>query len=172
MNKDANTTPQAFYASHPSLAELKDWMAINYDSLAFPSAPQFSKLFVQLEDERLPLLYHCASGKDRTGVFSAFLLLMLGVPEKTAVADYELSNTFLEIPQPGSTHLAASSTAPAKHGQLTEEQWRVLMISDPEYLENLLRHIDARYGSFDNYRRTMLNVSDAEVEKLRALLLQ
>lgn len=172
VNKDAMTTPQEFYASNPTLAELKEWMAINYDSLAFTSVAQYCKLFARLDQDRLPLLYHCGSGKDRTGVFSAFLLLMLGVPEKTVVADYELSNTFLQVPPPGSAHPAASSAAPAKHGQLTEEQWRVLMVSDPAYLQNLLRHIEARYGSFDNYRRAVLDVSDAKVERLRALLLQ
>jgi protein-tyrosine phosphatase len=176
VNKDANTSPQAFYASNPTLTELRDWMAINYDSLAFSAAPQYSKLFVQLEEEHLPLLYHCASGKDRTGVFSAFLLLMLGVPEKTVLADYELSNTYLKIPLPtdatkDASQKAASATTPA-HGQLTQEQWQVTMVSDPEYLKGMLRHIEARYGSFDNYRRIVLAVSDEDVEKLRSRLLE
>lgn len=41
-----------------------------------------------------PSLYHCTSGKDRTGWTSYLLLTALGVPEATAVGDYMASNTF------------------------------------------------------------------------------
>ncbi|MFJ6936170.1 tyrosine-protein phosphatase [Streptomyces sp. NPDC101132] len=41
-----------------------------------------------------PLLYHCTSGKDRTGWMSYVLLRALGVPESSAVRDYLASNTF------------------------------------------------------------------------------
>ena len=43
--------------------------------------------------------------------------------------------------------------------------------ADPEYLKSTLRRIDERYGSFDNYRRTALGVSDSDVAQLRARLL-
>ena len=38
-----------------------------------------------------PTVFHCAAGKDRTGVISAVLLSLLGVPEATIVADYAFS---------------------------------------------------------------------------------
>ena len=38
-----------------------------------------------------PTVFHCAAGKDRTGVISAVLLSLLGVPEPTIVADYAFS---------------------------------------------------------------------------------
>ncbi|MFJ7154863.1 tyrosine-protein phosphatase [Streptomyces sp. NPDC101118] len=41
-----------------------------------------------------PLLYHCTSGKDRTGWMSYVLLRALGVPESSAARDYLASNTF------------------------------------------------------------------------------
>ncbi|MHC0433811.1 tyrosine-protein phosphatase [Streptomyces sp. O3] len=43
---------------------------------------------------RGPLLYHCTSGKDRTGWTSYILLRMLGVPDTSAREDYLLSNVF------------------------------------------------------------------------------
>ena len=45
--------------------------------------------------ENLPLVNHCTAGKDRTG-FGSALLLLLGVPEKTVMEDYLLSNGFRE----------------------------------------------------------------------------
>lgn len=40
----------------------------------------------------LPLLYHCAAGKDRTGVMTVLLLTLLGVERQEVIADYELSD--------------------------------------------------------------------------------
>jgi protein-tyrosine phosphatase len=53
--------------------------------------------------------------------------------------------------------------------RLTPEQRRAL-ITDPEYFRATLRRIDAKYGSFDNYRRLALHVSDADVALLRTRL--
>jgi len=41
--------------------------------------------------DNLPLLYHCAAGKDRTGIMTALVLLLLGVDRATVVMDYMLS---------------------------------------------------------------------------------
>jgi protein tyrosine/serine phosphatase len=38
-----------------------------------------------------PALFHCAAGKDRTGVLGALLLDLLGVPREAIGADYELT---------------------------------------------------------------------------------
>lgn len=43
------------------------------------------------EDVPLPVLVHCRSGKDRTGVVVASLLLILGVPEALIVREFLLS---------------------------------------------------------------------------------
>jgi protein-tyrosine phosphatase len=55
---------------------------------------------------------------------------------------------------------------------LTPEQRNVLMSADPEFLTSTLRQIDAKYGSFDNYRRKALGVTDSDAEKLRERLLE
>ena len=43
-----------------------------------------------------PILVHCASGKDRTGVVVAVLLLTLGVPRNVIVEEYLLSDGEVE----------------------------------------------------------------------------
>ncbi|MBR3294272.1 MAG: tyrosine-protein phosphatase [Oscillospiraceae bacterium] len=42
-----------------------------------------------------PILFHCASGKDRTGVAAMLVLYLLGVDPETIMEDYMLSNDFL-----------------------------------------------------------------------------
>jgi hypothetical protein len=42
---------------------------------------------------RSPLVFHCAAGKDRTGVLAALLLDILGVTRDAIIADYALTET-------------------------------------------------------------------------------
>jgi protein-tyrosine phosphatase len=46
--------------------------------------------------EKLPLLYHCTAGRDRTGVATVLLLEALRVPRADIVADYLISNEVFE----------------------------------------------------------------------------
>ncbi|MFF3857763.1 tyrosine-protein phosphatase [Streptomyces sp. NPDC002209] len=56
---------------------------------------QFAATLREIADgSQGPLLFHCTSGKDRTGWMSYVLLRALAVPEETAERDYLASNTF------------------------------------------------------------------------------
>ena len=44
--------------------------------------------------EALPVLFHCAAGKDRTGLAAALLLRLVGVDDDTIVRDYELTTHY------------------------------------------------------------------------------
>jgi hypothetical protein len=64
------------------------------------NAGSFREAFELLShEENYPVLYHCAAGKDRTGVMSALLLSLLGVDRDTIVADFRLSE---QVGLPGS----------------------------------------------------------------------
>lgn len=54
--------------------------------LASPSLPQAIEAIAEQVDH--PILFHCAAGKDRTGVVAAMLLALLGVEPDAIVADY------------------------------------------------------------------------------------
>ncbi len=49
-----------------------------------------------MRPENHPVLFHCAAGKDRTGVVAALLLSLLGVAEEDIVEDYLLSAASVE----------------------------------------------------------------------------
>lgn len=51
------------------------------------------RLFVQADGG---VLYHCTAGKDRTGVISALLLLLAGVSKTDIIADYHISQVYLD----------------------------------------------------------------------------
>lgn len=55
-------------------------------------ADSYRQAFELMADPaNLPLLCHCAAGKDRTGIMMVLLLTLLGVDRDTVIADYELS---------------------------------------------------------------------------------
>lgn len=80
-----------------------------------------------------PVAIGCAAGKDRTGVAIAILLSAVGVPRELVVEDYALSAGFF--------------AAPVEDPHLVD--WRggpVQTESPPEYMEDVLRHLDERHG--------------------------
>jgi protein-tyrosine phosphatase len=114
----------------------------------------------------LPLLYHCTSGKDRTGWMTAIVLTTLGVPRETVLHDYLLSNDY---------HRAG-------YAKLTFDLARTGMMRDPELLRPVLEqsptYLDAaydealrRYGSFGAFLARGLDAGQDTVRHLREALL-
>jgi protein-tyrosine phosphatase len=55
-------------------------------------AERFVRVLRALADERAhPIVFHCAAGKDRTGLVAALLLSVLGVDAETIAADYAVT---------------------------------------------------------------------------------
>lgn len=50
------------------------------------------KFIMRLRDNEYSVLFHCTQGKDRTGVITAILLMILGVDKKIIIDDYLYTN--------------------------------------------------------------------------------
>ena len=53
-------------------------------------------LEVIAEPDNYPLVFHCAIGKDRTGILAGVLLSVLGVSDEDVIEDYTLSAPYME----------------------------------------------------------------------------
>lgn len=121
----------------------------------------FARLFeLMLEPEALPLLFHCTSGRDRTGTAAALLLTALGVPRETVAADYELSNEYRR----DIAFQLGTGIDPRVMNAITR--------AHPAYLSLVFEVIEQGWGSTDNYLRVALGLSDAGRERLKDLLLE
>ena len=69
------------------------WFSAMYAEMPFHN-PAYHALFDLLEHRRVPVLFHCSCGKDRTGIGAMLILLALGVSRADALADYMLTNTY------------------------------------------------------------------------------
>jgi len=160
-------------ANNPNPDQLRGYLEKSYGKFVVDAAPKFASVFDQLKNDRLPLLYHCTAGKDRTGVFSAILLRVLGVPMETVVADYALTNRYLNSRVSQSAQIKQATTSSLSIlARLSPEQQKVLMAADPAYIQSAFTVIDQHYGSFDRFRKDALRLSDSDLSILKSRLLE
>jgi protein-tyrosine phosphatase len=115
---------------------------------------------------RLPLLYHCSSGKDRAGWMTAIVLTAMGVPRELVLRDYLLSNDFHRA---GYQKLRYDLV---KTGILQDaELLRPILDQSPTYLGAAFEEVDRRYGSFGRFLTHGLEVTEASLGELRRALL-
>lgn len=129
-----------------------------------PSAAKaYRSLFrMAAEPGSYPLLYHCSSGKDRTGWATAVLLTALGVDRETVMRDYLASNDYL----------AASNAAElAKQPPEIAARLKPVLETRAPYLNAAFDEVEARFGTFGAYLREGLGLNAQELERLRAALL-
>lgn len=113
----------------------------------------------------LPAVFHCAAGKDRTGLLAAMVLSALGVPDDVIVADYALSGAALgrlfswaERSRP--EVLASLREAPAAH-----------LAAEPDAMAAVLASVRERYGSARGFL-SGLGLTDARLGALEDALLE
>ena len=123
----------------------------------------YGQLLQLLADpDRLPLLFHCTAGKDRTGVASVLILMLLGVPRETAVNDYLLTNLSAEaFIDSVNTQLGARNVR-----GVAVEQLYPLVAASPRLINAALDHIDTKYGDVETYLRQRADLTDELYERL------
>jgi protein-tyrosine phosphatase len=128
----------------------------------------FAVIFQRLADEsNLPIIIHCAAGKDRSGTMIAVLLKLLGVPDETIAADYSLSNhTYAH-----SRKAAQRAFESLKLFGIREKDLAHLLIADAKVMAQALHHIDKRYGSVEAYLCDYVGLSQETLQAIRNNLL-
>ena len=117
------------------------------------------------EPDALPAVYFCMAGKDRTGVFSAFLLGLLGVGDLDIVADYVLTHEVVEqIHERGRAERSDR-----------DEIWKDLpddlLGAHAPSMEGLIAGVHAKYGSWIGYADS-IGIEEDVILQLRELLLE
>lgn len=110
-----------------------------------------------------PMVYHCAAGKDRTGVMSAILLALLGVRDEIIVADYAATQDNIEAII---DRLMATEGYQTMLGALPPDT----LHAQPETMVAFLERVRREYGSMRAYARSA-GVTDDVVQRLEARLL-
>jgi protein-tyrosine phosphatase len=150
------------FAGEASEDEMREVMREIYRDFAVRFAPQYGEFMRRVAREHhLPLLFHCAAGKDRTGFAAALILETLGVSRETILEDYALTNDYLQ------------RNLSEKYPDLkSPELFHTMMAANPDYLLAAFEAIDDAFGSFDAYLEKGLELAPGHREELRLLLLE
>ncbi|GAA0682770.1 hypothetical protein GCM10010193_40670 [Kitasatospora atroaurantiaca] len=108
-----------------------------------------------------PLVFHCASGKDRTGIVAALVLALLGVSEEDIIADFALTGL-------ATARLVADWHA-ANPGR--ELRWPGYAQAPAELMRLFLADLTDSHGSVRAYATEELGVDAELVAALRENLL-
>jgi protein-tyrosine phosphatase len=134
----------------------------------------FSTLIRMIADPgNRPLVFHCATGKDRTGLGAALLLAVLGVDWSAIESDYLLSNERLGpfaatmIDQVGRQMEQAGQQLKVEALSHLEE----LMLVDAAYLDAARDEMVGLDGSIDQYLSGTLGIGQETANALREQLL-
>ena len=116
----------------------------------------FRQFIARVQEEgRLPLLYHCAAGKDRTGLATAYILFSLGVSKEEVFKNYMASAFYLQ-----GKYDRQIASAPSREALFTVK---------PEYLAAAVDAMEKKSGSVEKYLTRVLGV---DLQKMRSLFLQ
>jgi protein-tyrosine phosphatase len=153
------------------LPDVEQWdrrpglLGTQYKEMLDDAAPQIiGALEVLTAPDSRPAVFHCTAGKDRTGLLSALVLSLLGVPEETVVADYALSGEAME-------RLRAKLTVKYPDAKDTITGIDEVFSANPANMVELFAYLRERYGSVTEYAGTV-GVPDAVVARLRGELLE
>jgi protein-tyrosine phosphatase len=134
--------------------------------VSLPSAiASYRTMFTGIADaEQRPSLFHCTTGKDRTGWGAAALLTFLGVGHDDVVAEYLLTNSeILPLTQPMYDAFAAAGGDP--------DLLRPALGVDAAYLDTAFEEMASRFGTIERYFSQGLGLDDATLDSLRSALI-
>lgn len=140
--------------------------------------PHYTDMFARLVANEGPLAFNCSAGKDRTGMASALILSVLGVPRETVVEDYSLTQVYTppsyymkQISQGGMKSSGVTDQQAQAFARMPREVLEVMMGSDPEVMRHALATIDAKYGGPVALVKARYGMTDQKIAKLRAAYL-
>lgn len=137
-----------------------------YVGMLASSGQHFGRVLRGLADpELLPTVFHCAGGKDRTGLMAALLLSALGVSRDVVLDDYELTARWRTIEEEPELFRLLTSLGVAKEAAAS-------LLGTPRWaMAEALTVLDEEYGGVDAYLRGPAGMDEASVDALRATLL-
>jgi len=132
------------------------------DMVTLPSANQsYHQLFVELgSSSDVPALFHCTTGKDRTGWAAAALLTLLGVPEQQVYEDFLRSNEYV---LPAYQKFIDQFVAAGGEPSIPQD----LLGVKAAYLKASFDEMHAKYGTIEVYFADGLRIDEAGQQRLR-----
>jgi protein-tyrosine phosphatase len=137
-----------------------------YREYATSCLPQLKALFHHIANpENLPVLIHCSAGKDRTGVVSGLIQLVLGVSVETAMDDYLKTNDNLGK----YTEEISRKISKLSYFGVPWKMFTPLFDARADFLNAAFAQVNEEFGAIDGWFRRGLGFSKSEQAALLAI---
>lgn len=137
-----------------------DFLTWAYRDMLVAGADRFAQAIVQLAlPASAPAVFHCAAGKDRTGVLAALVLGGLGVDHEVIVADYGLTKAGMDR-----MRVWVETNHPEMAARMSETP-SFMLAAHPQAMANVLDGLAAEHGTIRNYLAT-IGVGEAILDAL------
>ncbi|WP_182358553.1 tyrosine-protein phosphatase [Tomitella gaofuii] len=135
------------------------------DQLNSPKAmAAYGKTLELIANSDGALMYHCTSGKDRTGMMSALLLGILGVSDEAIIDDFVASNTYnREHNEKTYKYLEGKGVDISLVKPLMEQR--------PSQIKPVLDAVHNTYGGWDKFAHDVLGLDSQTLTQLRDKML-
>ena len=127
----------------------------------------WTKFFeILLKSKKLPIIFHCSAGKDRTGIASFMIQSIFKNPMDLIFENYLISNDLLTI----KAATAEQSTNSSNQDSLvTKNMLTTLGKVQQSYLNAAIDEIDKKYSSLENYFISQLGLKVNDIQKLEQI---
>lgn len=143
-----------------------DFLHARYMEMLADAGPRFANAVrVLASADALPAVFHCAAGKDRTGLLAMLVLGAIGVGNDNIVEDYALTSANMDA-----FRAAAAEDPNPVRAEAMAKTPVIFFASDPEAMARVLADITAAHGSVPQYLRS-IGVTDDVFAALETQLL-
>lgn len=150
-----------------SAAHTRDYMRGTYRRMPFYDRhiDVFRRAFLALAEAKVPLLVHCAAGKDRTGLLVWLIHHHLGVSDEDRMTDYLATNSAVNL---DGIAIQASRRFADRIGRvIAPDVLRPMVQVHEEYMAAALEAIGEEAGSVDNYLSDVLQLDALTLAQVR-----
>jgi|GEM_PF-2848939 len=139
-----------------SREQLVDLMKRMY-SEAFAQTEGFRPVLESiLDQDSNAFLFHCSAGKDRTGVFSAILMMLMDFDIAAIRKEYERQDMIsMFILKRKMAHMFDAD----ENAIDDTKKFDAMMLALPEYINAYIAQIFKEYGSFDTYLSSKFSIT-------------
>jgi protein-tyrosine phosphatase len=117
------------------------------------------------ESDALPAVFHCAAGKDRTGILAGIVLRLLGVATEDVMSDYALSQAAMQ------QLLARVFAKNPDAVERLKHYPSAMLAADPANMGRFIDTVESEYGSMEGFMGA-LGVDQTAIKGLRGALLE
>ena len=124
---------------------------------------------VLLNEDNLPIAFHCSAGKDRTGIFSVLFLIALGVSRDDVINDYMETNNRINAKKISGRideYIKLKSSVNLPFSEKSIQVLETLFVVKKSWIEIFIQGTNESFGSVESYLKDEIKLDMEKFKKI------